>query len=178
MNKILLQHGHAHSVTYCLWLLLCYNQSWEAITDSIWLLKPKLFNIFSGGSVVKNLPVKQEARVLSLGQEDPLEKKMATHSSILAWEIPWTGEPGGLQSMGSHRVRHDEWLTLQLLTFGKIKLREHFVTTLKSNIIHYFFFFFKRMFFFLVVPHGMWDLNLSSPVRVWTCAPCIGSSES
>ena len=43
----------------------------------------------------------------SLGQEDPLEKEMATHSNILAWEIPWTEEPGGLQSMGLQRVRHD-----------------------------------------------------------------------
>ena len=43
----------------------------------------------------------------SLGQEDPLEKGMATHSSVLAWRIPWTEEPGGLQSMGSQRVRHD-----------------------------------------------------------------------
>ena len=45
--------------------------------------------------------------VQSLGQEDPLEEEMATHSSILAWEIPWTEEPGGLQSMGSQRVGHD-----------------------------------------------------------------------
>ena len=45
--------------------------------------------------------------VQSLGQEDLLEEEMATHSSILAWKIPWTEEPGGLQSMGSHRVRHD-----------------------------------------------------------------------
>ena len=50
---------------------------------------------------VKNLPVMQETRVQSLGQEDPLEKGMANHSSILAWRIPWTEEPGGLQSMGS-----------------------------------------------------------------------------
>ena len=56
---------------------------------------------------VKNLPAKQEMWVRSLGQEDPLEKEMATHSSILAWEIPWTEEPGGLQSMGSQRVRQD-----------------------------------------------------------------------
>ena len=49
---------------------------------------------------VKNLPVMQEAWVQSLGQEDPLEKEMATHSSILAWRIPWAEEPGGLQSMG------------------------------------------------------------------------------
>ena len=49
----------------------------------------------------------QETRVQSLGQEDPLEKEMATHSSVLAWRIPGTGEPGGLPSMGSHRVGHD-----------------------------------------------------------------------
>ena len=57
---------------------------------------------FPGGSVVKNLPIMQETQVQSLGQEDPLEKEMATHSSILAWKIPWTEEPGGLQSMGLH----------------------------------------------------------------------------
>ena len=50
--------------------------------------------------LVKNLPAMQETQVQSLGQEDPLEKEMATHSSILAWEIPWTEEPGGLQSIG------------------------------------------------------------------------------
>ena len=56
---------------------------------------------------VKNLPVVQEAQVRSLGWEDPLEKEMATHSSIHAWKISWTEEPGGLQSMGSQRIRHD-----------------------------------------------------------------------
>ena len=50
--------------------------------------------------MVKNPPAKQETWVQSLGQEDTLEKEMATHSSIIAWEIPWTEEPGGLQSMG------------------------------------------------------------------------------
>ena len=49
----------------------------------------------------------KKTQVWSLGWEDPLEKEMATHSSILAWEIPWTEEPGGLQSMGSERLRHD-----------------------------------------------------------------------
>ena len=53
---------------------------------------------------VKNLPAVQEIQVRSLGQEDPLEMEMATHSSILAWRIPWTEEPGGLQSMGLQRV--------------------------------------------------------------------------
>ena len=52
------------------------------------------------GSVVKNMPAKQETQVQSLGGEDPLEEEMATHSSILALEIPWTEEPGGLQSIG------------------------------------------------------------------------------
>ena len=56
---------------------------------------------------VKNPPVMQEIWVRSLNWEDPLEKGMATHSSILAWRIPWTEEPGWLQSMGSQRVRHD-----------------------------------------------------------------------
>ena len=57
--------------------------------------------------MVKKLPAMRTTWVLSLGQEDPLEKGMATHSSTLAWRIPWTEEPGGLQSMGSQRVRHD-----------------------------------------------------------------------
>ena len=56
---------------------------------------------------VKNLPAMPETQVWSLGQEDPLEKGMATHSSFLAWRIPWTEESGGLQSMGLQRVRHD-----------------------------------------------------------------------
>ena len=56
---------------------------------------------------VKNLSAVQEMGVQSLGWEDPLEKEMATHSSVLAWRIPGTGEPGGLPSMRSHRVGHD-----------------------------------------------------------------------
>ena len=65
--------------------------------------------------LVKNIPAKnlhamqetQETWFRSLGQEDPLEKEMATHSCILAWRIPWTEEPGGLESMGVQRIRHD-----------------------------------------------------------------------
>ena len=60
--------------------------------------------------MIEQLPVMLETRVQSLGRENPLEKEMATHSSILAWEIPWTEEPGGLHSMGSQRVKHD-WVT-------------------------------------------------------------------
>ena len=57
--------------------------------------------------MVKSLPAVQETWVLSLGQEDPLEKEMATHSKILTWRIAWMEEPGRLQSMGSQRVGHD-----------------------------------------------------------------------
>ena len=57
--------------------------------------------------MIKNLPAKQEMQILSLGWENPLEKEMATHTSILAWRIPWTEEPGGLRSIGSQRVRHN-----------------------------------------------------------------------
>ena len=57
--------------------------------------------------MVKNLPEMQKTQVQSLGREDPLEKKMAIHSSILAWRMPWAEEPGWLQSTGSQRVGHD-----------------------------------------------------------------------
>ena len=70
---------------------------------------------FSGGSAIKNPPAIQETWVWSLGKEDPLEKGMATHSSILAWEIPWTWEPGGLQSMGLPRVGIDLATELPIL---------------------------------------------------------------
>ena len=65
---------------------------------SVW--KNTILKSFSGGSDDKNLPAMQETWARSLGQEDPLEKGMAIYSSILAWRIPWTKEPGGLQSMG------------------------------------------------------------------------------
>ena len=60
---------------------------------------------FPGGSLVKNLPAIQETWVHSLGREDPLEKEMATHSSVLAWEIPWTEEPGGATVHGVTKSR-------------------------------------------------------------------------
>ena len=73
---------------------------------------------FPGDSVVKNPPAMQEMQVRYLGQEDPLEEEMATHSSILALEIPWTEEPGGLQSMGSQKSQK------QLSIVGVIMLRQ------------------------------------------------------
>ena len=76
------------------------------------LFPPSIFpsiRVFSSevAQRIKRLPAMQDTRVRSLDWEDPLEKEMATHSSILAWRIPWTEEPGGLQSMGSQRFRHD-----------------------------------------------------------------------
>ena len=67
---------------------------------------------------LKGLPAMQETWVRSLGQEDLLEKEMATHSSILAWRIPWTEEPGGLQSTGSQRVRHNFTFTFCVIIKG------------------------------------------------------------
>ena len=71
---------------------------------------------------VKHLPAMQETWVPSLGQEDPLEKEMATHSSILAWRIPWTEEPGRLQSRGSQRVRHNWATSLSFSFFSQVAL--------------------------------------------------------
>ena len=75
-------------------------------------IHPENMNIYEKwaslmAQMVKNLPALQEMQVQSLGLQDPPKKRMATHSSILAWRIPWTEEPGGLQSVGSQRVRHN-----------------------------------------------------------------------
>ena len=64
-------------------------------------------DLFIMAPLVKNLPTMQETQILSLAEEDTLEKGMAAHSSVLAWKIPWTQEPGGPQSMGSQRLGHD-----------------------------------------------------------------------
>ena len=77
--------------------------------------------IYPGGSVVKNLPAKQKMQVRYLGQEDPLEKEMATHSSVLVWRIPWTGEPGGY----SLRVGHDLATKKQQQQQQVLLLNEH-----------------------------------------------------
>ena len=83
---------------------------WNAITFSAQMAKSHV-NYFGSASLVaqrlKHLPGMRETRVQSLGREDPLQKEMATHSSTLAWKIPWTEEPGRLQSMGTQRVRHN-----------------------------------------------------------------------
>ena len=82
--------------------------------------------------MVKNLPAMQETWVQSLSWEDPLEKRMATHSSILTWRIPWTQEPGGIQSMGSQRVRHDR--TTNVLIPGSEKWEAPWPLFLSSSL--------------------------------------------
>ena len=82
---------------------------------------------------VKNLTAIQETWVQSLGQEDPLEKKMVTHSRILAWRIPWTEEPGGLPSMGSQRVRHNRAINFHFHVFKASKSRDSHSRTLNSQ---------------------------------------------
>ena len=100
---------HAHVLTWsCLYWGdgACGAQGFEVYSLLVYLRHK---SIFPGGSDGKE-PAMREAWVQSLGREDPLEKEMTTHSSILAWKIPWTEEPGRLQSMGSQGIRHD-WVT-------------------------------------------------------------------
>ena len=82
-----------------MWALLSKPGKWQRG----WEVQDEL----EAQTTVKNLPAMQEIQVRSLGQDDPLKEGMATHSSILAWRIPWTEEPGELQSMGSQRVGQD-----------------------------------------------------------------------
>ena len=108
--------SHLLPAPWSRWQSPCHGAEWWAHTltrdtgghqfPSPKSLQNKLFS----GDLVKNLPAKQETWVWSLGQEDPLEKGMAAHSSICAWRIPWTEEPGELQFMGSQKVGHN-WVT-------------------------------------------------------------------
>ena len=86
-----------------------YNSNHKFIINSIWNIDNNAIIIggFPVDSVIKNLPAKQETWVQSVGREDPLEKQMATHSRILAWEVPWLEELGRLRSMMMQRIRHD-----------------------------------------------------------------------
>jgi len=81
---------------------------------------------------VKNLPAMQEIQVQPLGPEEPLEEGMASHSSILAWRIPWAEEPGGLQSLGSQRVEHD-WVTKHTHTHTHTHTHRHRIFFIHSS---------------------------------------------
>ena len=95
------------------WILILYRLSFLYLDCCPASLPTGRWDLFSSSKaslvaqMVKNLPAMQETWLQSLGQEDPLQKEMATHSSFLAWEIPWTQEPGRLQSVGLQSVRHD-----------------------------------------------------------------------
>ena len=78
----------------------------------------KLLSVSPVAQMVKSLPAGWETQVQSLGREDPLEKEMATHSSILAWKIPWMEESGRLQSIGSQKVGHDTVTSLSFSSYG------------------------------------------------------------
>ena len=86
------------------------SQNYDEEIIPVWTLTVKILLSSLVAQSVKRLPTMRETRLQTLGQEDPLEKEMATHSSTLAWKIPWMEERGRLQSMGSQRVRHD-WAT-------------------------------------------------------------------
>ena len=81
---------------------MCCQEMVSLFSNKLFLIRASLV-----AQMVKNLPVMWETKVRSLDSEDPLEKGMAPHSSVLAWSIPWIEEPGRLLSMGSQRVRHD-----------------------------------------------------------------------
>ena len=97
-------------VCWCIFKSLCCcfvtrGRKYHLIWPSMWTSSSVQASLVA--QILKNLPAMQETQVQSLGREDPLEKGMATHSSILAWRIPWTELPGGLQSMRLWRVGHD-----------------------------------------------------------------------
>ena len=108
---------------------------------------------FLGGSAVKNLPAMQESEetwIQPLDREDPLKKGMATHSSILAWRIPWTEEPGRLQSMESQRVRHNwKWLSMH-------------ACPLKQCMVVF------CLIFLAILLHIFWNVLLSLSTLFWS----------
>ena len=157
------------------------------IVEYVSYISSKLIKGFPGGWVVKNPPAMQEIRVQSLGWEDSLEKEVATHSSILAWKIPWTEKPGWLQSMGSQELDMIEWLNHhqeitimfpnpQVVLRTLIKIQSYFHIVMVNKILFLrvlCFYIFKYLFIWL---HGLWDL--SSLTRDQNQASSIGSVES
>ena len=111
-------HTHTHTCTHIdISTFICNNQNFKILCQNFFLSSQisNLSNIYTDtlnmaslmAQLIKNLPAMQEMWVRSLGWEAPLEEEMATHSSILAWEIPWTEGPGGLQSIRLKTVRYD-----------------------------------------------------------------------
>ena len=120
---------------------------------------------------LKHLPEMRETQVWSLGREDPLEKEVATHSSILAWRIPWREEPGRLQSMGSQRVGHD-WATSLSLSFlschlgGSLWPMSQWEEWLRlmNPVIQFYFCLLLTLFMFFLRQSFPLSENISSPL--------------
>ena len=108
MFMIYTHHLSFRTSTICL-PLIYRSTLFTTCYQNLVLLRNTLFKSSRGDSAAKNLSAMKEMQIRSLGQKDLLEEGMATHSSILAWRIPWTEEPGGLQTMGSQRVVYD-WI--------------------------------------------------------------------
>ena len=120
--------------------------------------------------MVKSLPTVQETRVWSLGQEDLLEKKMATHSSILAWKTPWTEEPGRLQSTGSRRVGHDWATSLSFLSLLFLALNRALKAILFFCCPGYFFsVVFQPLSCVWLWSHGLQHARHPCP-SLWVCS--------
>ena len=102
------EHALHHPFDKLLWVsLVAQSLKHLPAMQETWVQSSPVLENDLVAQTVKRLPATRETQVRSLGQEDPLEKAMATHSSPLAWKIPWMEEPGGLQSMGPQRVGHD-----------------------------------------------------------------------
>ena len=125
------------------WSSLCCTQRHTFDTSHGWVNRASLV-----AERLKHLPPMRETQVRSLGWEDPLEKEMATHSSILAWRIPWTEEPGRLQSTGLQRVGHD-WATSLHFVAGSLEKQESSIKTPISAL-----------------------LTMPKPLTVWTTTNC------
>ena len=118
---------------------------WDVLTLLSWLQKKThliknwyIYNMYGlVAQMVKNLPAVQETWVWSLGWEDALEKGTATHSSFLAWKTPRTEEPGGLQSVGSQRVRHDRSTNISTCTANSLRCSPETITTLLMSYTQY-----------------------------------------
>ena len=110
--------------------------------------------------MVKRLPTIQETQVQSLGQEDLLEKEMATHSSLHTWKIPWTEELGGLQSMGSQRVRHDWATSLYSKRYNTFK--KLFIICWNFKCMQYLTVWFVSVFMIIYLIFSLQVINLAA----------------
>ena len=167
-----------HALIYC-WFPLVYF-SFQLLYSSLLIFKkyfipladtlsssiPLSCSLNILGRRLKHLPAMWETRVRPLGWEDPLEKEMATHSSILAWKIPWTEEPGGLYSMGWQRVGHD-WVT-------SLHYFEHFM--LKIAYLHFvqslfwvlsWFFICKVFLCLLILPKSLFCFSVLGKLAIF-----------